>query len=366
MTRRVRNRRYEGGFTLIELLIGGTIMLVVVLAALLIYSQGNKISADQQQYLEMQNDVRSAIYFISRDVRMAGTGIPATFAGYALEGVDNEATDGVETPDRLSIMGNIEDPLVLPITSYQGSAATVTVADYSLENAGYPDSYYTNRTVLVFPNPSSSCVGIAVRNISQVRHSEPGTNEGFNFSPGQAPGVNPPGGLSDICADSEFVGGSILFADVNVYWLDVTGNAAGLTAGVDGYIGGGNGGILYMTKNGVHYALAPNIETIQFQYNGDFDGDTAGLMDGFANWNSSWTKEQVGRIRQVRIMILGRTRTPFVTVGKVAVSGLHLYRRPAVANTAAATADDWRKRFLVESTSNIRNLSLNLYNTGRR
>ncbi len=366
MTPRHRRRRLEQGFTLIELLIGGTIMLVVVLGALIIYSRGNKVSAAQQQYLEMQNDVRAAAYFISRDVRMAGTAIPSVFAGYALEGFDNVAAGDGETPDRLRMMGNIENPLVLPITSYQGSAATVTTGDYGLENAGYPDTFYENRTVLVFPNPASSCTGMAIRNISQVRHNEPGTNEGFNFSPGQAPGINPPGGLSDVCNDADFVGGSVLLADVNEYWLDVTGNAAGLTAGVDGYIGGGSGGILYMTKNGVHYPLAPNIETIQFQYNGDFDGDTAGLMDGFTDWSTAWTIPQRSRVRQVRIMILGRTRTPFATVSKVAVSGLHLYRRPAVANTAAATADDWRKRFLMESTSNIRNLSLNLYNTGLR
>jgi len=61
----------------------------------------------------------------------------------------------------------------------------------------------------------------------------------------------------------------ILFANVNEYWLDVTGSVSGLTAGVNGYIGGGTGGVLYATKNGVHSALAQNIETIQFQYNGD-------------------------------------------------------------------------------------------------
>ncbi len=121
-----------------------------------------------------------------------------------------------------------------------------------------------------------------------------------------------------------------------------------------------------MTLNGVHYPLAQNIETIQFQYNGDFDGDADGRLDGFRNWNTAWTNAQVGRIREVRIQILGRTRDAFVTVNRVPAPSLHLYRRPALANTAAASADDWHKRFLMESSSAIRNLSLSLYNTGMR
>ncbi|HOU49145.1 MAG TPA: prepilin-type N-terminal cleavage/methylation domain-containing protein, partial [Candidatus Aminicenantes bacterium] len=68
-SRRVR------GFTLIELLIGSAIMLVVVVAALSVYSRSNKISADQQQFIEMQTDVRAAMYFVSRDARMSGTGL---------------------------------------------------------------------------------------------------------------------------------------------------------------------------------------------------------------------------------------------------------------------------------------------------
>ncbi|MGD0782006.1 MAG: prepilin-type N-terminal cleavage/methylation domain-containing protein [Candidatus Aminicenantales bacterium] len=353
------------GFTLIELLIGTVIMSVIILGALFLYSRSIKISADQQQYVELQNDVRAAAFFIARDVRMAGTGIPPAFAGYVLQGVDNEAGANGITPDRLRIMGNIEDPLILSITSYSSSSSTATVADYSFEKAGYPDSFYQNRIVLLFPKSSSSCVGLSVCQISQVQHTNPGPNEGFTFSPGQVSGVNPPGGLSNVCADSAYyTGGYLLFADVNEYWLDVTGNAAGLTAGVNGYIGGGAGGVLYATKDGVYYPLAQNIETLQFQYNGDFNAD--GQMDGFTDWNPAWTTTQIAAIRQVRIIVVGRTRDPFAAVNKLPVSGLYLYRRPPAANTAAGTSDDWHKRFLLETTSTLRNASLNIYNTGGR
>lgn len=358
--------RRRSGFTLIELLIGSTIMLIIVVGALSLFSRSNKISADQQQYVELQNDVRGALFFLARDFRLIGTGLPEAFAGYVLQGIDNESTGTAETPDRLRILGNIEEPLVLRISSYQGSAATVTMADNSFEQNPYPDAYYEGKLVLLLPNDSSTCRGGAFRVITQVRHNTGGTNEGFNFSPGQSPNINPPGGLSDVCGDSEFDGGTLILADVREYWLDVTGSAAGLTAGQNGYIGGGVSRVLYMTGNGVHYPLAQNIETIQFQYNGDFDADADGRLDGFQDWNTAWTNAQVGRIRQIRMQILGRTRDVFASIGKVPITGLYLYRRPALSNTAAATTDDWHKRFLLESSSTIRNLAMNLYNTGMR
>ncbi len=116
-----RRTRAEKGFTLIELLVGSAVMLIAILAALELYSRSNKVAVDQQQYAEIQHDVRTSMYLISRDVRMAGVGLPQEFAMYSFEGTDNEIQGaGVTTPDRLRLMGNIEDPLDLRIHSYQG------------------------------------------------------------------------------------------------------------------------------------------------------------------------------------------------------------------------------------------------------
>jgi len=352
---------------MIELLIGSTIMLIVIIAALAVYSKSNQISVDQQQYTEIQHDVRSAMYFMMRDTRMAGAGLPEQFNMFALEGVDNEdqgAASGVR-PDRLRILGNIEIPLSLPIRNYQGSAVPLDIDDYSFENYPYEDAFYDNKIVLVLPNPAAACRAGEVRQITHVTHSTGGTNERLNFSPGLAPGIDPPGGLSGTCADSNnYDGGLVTFIDVIEYWLDVTGNFTGLTAGVNGYIGGGEGGVFYRTNNGVHYPIAQNIENFQVQYNGDFNND--GLLDGFQEWNAGWSPDQVALIRQIRIQLLGRTPRRFVSVSGTPDAAIHNYRRPAMANSAAAATDDLHRRFLLESTSNIRNLSLGLYNRGER
>lgn len=360
-----KNRCGADGFTLIELLIGGTIMLVVVVGALAVYSRSNKISVDQSQYAELQHDVRSAMYLLMRDARMAGVGLPEEFGMYALEGVDNEDQGAEVQPDRLKFLGNMEEPLNLRIRDYQGASVVVTVDDYSFEQYPYPDNYYTNKLVLILPNPSSACRAGEVRIVTHVTHATGGVNERLNFSPGLAPGIDPPGGLSGTCGDSnDYDGGLVTFVDVKEYWLDVTGNYPGLTAGVNGYIGGGVGGVLYQTKNAVHYPMAQNVENFQVQYNGDLDDD--GQLDGFQDWNNAWTLDQVGRIRQVRVWILGRTPSRFVSVSGKPPGDVHHYRRPVVANSPASSTDDLHRRFLLESAANVRNLSLNLYNMGER
>lgn len=355
------------GFTLIEMLIGGSIMLVVVLGALTLYTRSNKISADQQQYAEVQQDVRTSMFFITRDVRMAGVGLPVEFSGFFMEGLNNDTTEGATlvTPDRLKVLGNIDEPLILDIANYQGSAADLALDDYSLEKNPYPDDYYDNKTVIILPNPASSCRAAEIRTITHPTHNTGGRNEKLNFSPGLAPGIDPPGGLSGTCPSSnDYDGGYVAWVDVKEYWLDITGNYPGLTAGDYGYIGGGEGGILYLNHNGYNFPIARNIENLQFQYNGDLDQDTH--LDGFTDWNPNWTIDEVSRIIDVRILILGRTAAASVSVSGTPSDTLYVYRRPAMADFTTVGPNNRHRRFLLESTSSIRNMSLNLYNNGLR
>jgi prepilin-type N-terminal cleavage/methylation domain-containing protein len=357
------------GFTLIELLVGSTVMLIIILATLALYMRSNKVAVDQGMYAELQQDLRSSMYFITRDIRMAGVGLPIEFQAYYFEGTDNE-TQGSEvvTPDRLLMMGNLEDPINLPIDNYQGSSINLAVDDYSFEQYHYADEYYANKIALVLPNPASACRAGEIRQITHVTHNESGSNEKLNFSPGLAPGIDPPGGLSGTCPSSnDYDGGLVTFIDVKEFWLDITGNYPGLTAGVDGYIGNGQGGILYMTFNGQHYPLAQNVEDLQFEYNGDLDDD--GSMDGFRawDWGHLWSSDEIGRIREIRVLILGRTPRAFVAVSGTPPAQLYLYQRSQLSNDEAGVGQpDRHKRFLLDSTSNVRNLSLNIYNYGTR
>jgi type II secretory pathway pseudopilin PulG len=351
------------GFTLIELLIGSAIMLFVIVAALAVYSRSNQIAVDQQQVAEVQNDIRSAMFLVMRDTRMIAVGIPEGFRMYTIQGTDNEDQGSEVRPDRLTLLGNIDWPLDLKIQNYQGAAADLEVEDYSFEQYPYPDSFYANKTVLILPNTTSSCRFGEFRTVTHVTHSTTGSNEKFNFSHGQAPLIDPPMNLKGTCPSSnDYDGGTIMLVDVKVYWLDIRGNQPGLTAGVNGYLG--LPGVFYMTDNGVNNPIAQNVENFQLQYNGDFNDD--GILDGFQDWNPLWTIDDVDFVRQIRVQLLGRTANKIIGVSGRPDTAIHVYRRPAMANSPAATADDLHKRFLLESTSNVRNLSLSLYNRGER
>ena len=364
--KKARSNRQKG-FTLIELMVGSTVMLVVVLGSLALYNRSNRIAVDQQQLAELQHDVRAAMFFCSRDVRMAGAGLNEAFAQHFLAGTDNESQGTAVTPDKLKIIGNLEDPLNLSILTYSGAAAEVTIEDYSFEQYPYPDEFYESiGLVLVLPNPESGCLNGAIRQITHVTHATGGTNEGFNFSPGLAPGIDPPEGLSEECSDSSnYNGGTISFVNVKEYWLDLTGNYSGLSAGVNGYIGNGEGGILYLTENGLHYPLVRNVEDLQFEYNGDLDQDGSGILDGFSPWQDTWTPEQIARIDQVRIWIVGRTEKKYISVSGTPPADLYVYRRPQVSNSSLGD-NDMHRRFVLESTVTVRNMSMNLYNLGER
>ncbi len=60
------------GFSLIELLIAMAIGLVVLGAMYSVFTIQNKTFGSQEQYVEMQQNVRAAMDMISREIRMAG------------------------------------------------------------------------------------------------------------------------------------------------------------------------------------------------------------------------------------------------------------------------------------------------------
>jgi prepilin-type N-terminal cleavage/methylation domain-containing protein len=379
------------GFTLIELLIGTVIMLIVIVAALAVYARSNKVAVDQQQYADLQNDVRSSMYFITRDLRSAGVGLTENVAGYFLEGTDG-AGPAPESSDSLRIFGNFDDPLLIHIETYQGGtgggSAQAALYDFEMENLPYPcPAYYENREVLVISTKCPGC--FAFRHIDEGKISGcDGTGqEHVIFNPG-ASELNPPGGLIDETGcDSTCWDDSIMtLGQIKLYWLDTTGSLSNLgefnlTAGDRGYLGIPY--VLYLTTTDprgvlMHMPLARNIENLQFQYNGDFDED--GTLDGFQDWDTAnWTilstdsqaqkqakAELIQRIRQVQIWVVGRAENASVSVSGTPPAGVYLYQRPAVANSTTPGTMDRHRRFVLVSTSNVRNLSLNLYNSGER
>ncbi|MFA9452409.1 MAG: PilW family protein [Candidatus Aminicenantaceae bacterium] len=376
----IQTRGGNAGFTLIEILVGSVVMLILIIATLSLYMRSSQISVDQQQFSKLQHDVRSAMFMIGRDARSAGVGLTSEISGYFIEGEDAFGP-GPEASDALKVMGNFDDPLFLVIEQYQGGggggAATAFLYDWSLENAPYecPD-YYENRMVLIISTTCPGCFTFRYIPANSVFGCGSGV-EHFNMQPGQSE-LNPPGGLIDTgCAADCWDDSIVTLGQIKYYWLDTTGHPGdypglNLTVMQDGYLGEPN--TLYLTTldestgmgTMMHLPLAMNIENLQFQYNGDLDDD--GVLDGWRDWDPIWTGDTavIALLQQIRIQVLGCTPEPFKHVSRSGSSGVHLYRRPAVANSPVMAQDDYRRRFLMESTATIRNMSLQLYNTGGR
>jgi hypothetical protein len=135
-----------------------------------------------------------------------------------------------------------------------------------------------------------------------------------------------------------------------------------------------------VTNSYEHLALAQNIEDLQFQYHGDMDADqqlddnnSDAMIDinDFLNWgdkgdkNFNWNDDEVtAGIRSVRILVLGKTTNPYIGFSGTPSDDLrYVYGKPAVADSPAEDEPDKHRRFFLESTVNVRNLSLGVYNS---
>jgi len=407
MKAKILNRRFSSfnissrrGFTVIEVLVGSIIMLTIILATLSLYTRSNKVSVDQQGFAELQHDVRAAMYFISRDIKSAGAGLPRQLAGYSIEGENNDNKGGPPVnPDRLTILGNA-DPLRLVIQSFAPGSNTITIEPnqfeiYPYTATNYPDdpAGYINRLIMVLPNPD---LNKRKGEIGQITAVDLMANTmTFNRVIEKLPN-----GLTTGGDPADYIGGSVYFIEFRTYWLDVDGSYPGCNPGTAGYLG--VAGVLYVSQwnplvNGYeHLALAQNIEDLQFQYHGDIDGDqqlddnnSVGTVDvnDFQNWDdlpfpgeaeaaeddaldpiSKELKKKAlvaAGIRSVRILILGKTANPYINFSGTPPDEVKkLYGKPAVADSPEFTQPDKHRRFLLESTAQIRNMSLSVYNSG--
>jgi len=383
-------KRQKNGFTIVELLVGSVIMLAIILMTLTLYSRSNKLSVDQQQLSDVQHEIRFAMYYISRDVKNAGAGLAEEFAGYFLQGVNNDQDQrsgdvdkpGYQfQPDKLTILGN-SDPLRLLIQSYnpgsglvQLEAAQLSLYPYNAHSYPTDALGYINRLILILPNPELNTLN---GELGQITNVDFGTNQvSFNRIDVPLPNNLQPGGNSDA-----YNKGTVNFIELRTYWLDINGSATGLVAGQDGYLG--VPGVLYLSQyntltNGFeHMSLAQGVEDFQVQYLGDLDHDgnlddnnTDGVINSqdYQNWdNAAWTNNPglVLGIRSLRFWVLGKTERAFTSISGLTPDQMrNVFGKPSLADSPALSQADKHRRFLLESTVNIRNMSLGLYNLGR-
>jgi prepilin-type N-terminal cleavage/methylation domain-containing protein len=70
------HNRFQTGFTMIELLISLAVTVVIVTAAVLMFTSSVQSSTRSLKYSEIQTEARAALSQITRDLSQAGTGVP--------------------------------------------------------------------------------------------------------------------------------------------------------------------------------------------------------------------------------------------------------------------------------------------------
>jgi hypothetical protein len=89
----------------------------------------------------------------------------------------------------------------------------------------------------------------------------------------------------------------------------------------------------------------------------------------YQNWdNAAWTNNPglVLGIRSLRFWVLGKTERAFTSISGLTPDQMrNVFGKPSLADSPALSQADKHRRFLLESTVNIRNMSLGLYNLGR-
>ena len=141
--------RNAAGFTLIELMISFALALIILASTVQLFKSGVEASTFISQRAELQQNARAAINFISKDISMAGAGLPpggiqlpsggaSTTARYACDQLGN-----CYIPNHLYPTGNymygiipganngVQNGVNIPATGQGADSITVAYLDYA-------------------------------------------------------------------------------------------------------------------------------------------------------------------------------------------------------------------------------------------
>lgn len=325
MTRTRRNgepvpRHPEAGFSLVEVMSALIILAIAMTAVFATFISQQQSFTVQNRVAEMQQNLRQAVEFMSRDIRIAGYGIPDNVTipnGVVATGVTSirslYAKDNTTGPDQIYVLymfdmdGN-QPPTSL--TSPMGALATTI----SVASAG---GFFDNELILVTDNTNTTA------DLFQISGTPAGTTISLNTGSYNVHPGFPAGGYltspSALVAKARFVR----------YYIDSTTDPAHPT-------------LMVQRMGGLPaQPLADDIEDMQLEYGIDTSAPADGIVDIWVD--SPATPSQV---RQVRLRYIARTRLPEAGWAET---------RPALGNHAAGTTPDGYRRRTYDIVLDVRN-----------
>jgi type IV pilus assembly protein PilW len=311
-------RKSEAGFSLVEVMSALAILAVAMTAVFATFITQQQSFTVQNRVVEMQQNLRQAAEYMTRDIRVAGYGIPDNVTipnNLVATGVVTMrsiyARDGGTTgPDEIYVMYLYDMDLSQPPTSITGTVPLSTTPFPVLSITGF----VPGELVLLTNGVRADLFQVdngAVAN--PIAHTQGNYNLAGNH--GSFPGAGYDNG--SVLSKARFVR----------FFIDNTTDPAHPTLMVD-----------RMTGEAAQ-PLSDDIEDMQLTYG--LDTGTDGIVD-------TWTVSPANpsQVRQVQIQLLARTRIPDRKWSET---------RPALGNrTGGGTADGYRRR-IVTVVIDVRN-----------
>jgi type IV pilus assembly protein PilW len=329
-------RNVESGFSLVEVMAALAILAIALTAVFATFVTQQKSFTTQSRVAEMQQNLRGAVDYVTRDLRMAGYGIPVGDnvtipSGVVATGVTSlhflYAKDNTTGPDQVYLLYLFDMDANQPPTRL--SAAMPTSGDaITVDNV-----FGFDNGDLILISDNTATADLFQITGTPAGGTLPHDSAGFNAAAVHNSSWPGTGYLAPAPPYPPFPA-TVAKAHFARYYIDSTSDPAHPTLMVD-------------RMNGQEaQPLADDIEDMQLTYGLDADGD--GVVDNPdpSTWISSPTYTQLAQVRQIRLMLLARSRLPDREWSEV---------RPALANhPAAATADGYRRR-IIDVVIDVRN-----------
>jgi type IV pilus assembly protein PilW len=308
-----RNPRHsEAGFSLIEVMSALIILSIAMTAVFATFISQQKSFTIQNRVAEMQQNLRQAVEYMSRDIRLAGYGIPDNVVipnNIIAAGVTSVrsiyAKDNTTGPDQVYILYSFDMDANQPsttLTAVGGTGGSVTV----------------DNTIGFLPG-GGELVLITDGTTADLYQTSAAGGTNLTFG----------GGYSSGHTKSYPAGSTVAKARFVRYFIDNTTDPAHPTLMVD-RMGGS-----------APQPLADDIEDMQLTYAVDLNGND--FIDS-GEWTP--TPANLSQVRQVRLQFIARTRLPAAGWSET---------RPALGNHAAGTTTDGYRRRTYDIVIDVRN-----------
>ena len=290
------HRHPEAGFSLVEVMAALVILAIAMIAVFATFISQQKSFTVQNRVAEVQQNLRQAVEYMSRDIRMAGYGIPdnVTIPSNVVAASVTSlrslyAKDNTTGPDQIYIlylfdMDANQPPTTLTIAGGNISTGNVTV--------GSATGFLTGGGDLVLLTDGTT---------ADLYETSAAGGTTLTFGAGYTSGHGKSYPAGSIVAKARFVR---YFVDNNTLMVDRMGG-------------------------GTPQPVADSIEDLQLTYGIDTNAD-----GNVESWTASPTT--YSQIRQVRLQLTARTRLPEAGWSET---------RPPLGNwTAVSTPDGYRRR----------------------